>query len=192
VSEDENNNNETTEEESIQQRDHSIRDAQDQTPLTQTPPVQVQEFPDICSLEGLERNYYTDVKWFKAVILLAIFPVMFLTSYTLSSVARKGDVLNTILDVLFWIILIPAFTLGFYMLVWLSFEKADNKYEWLVHFCLIGVCCVFASGCAWYDQSIGLSVLRGVGFANGISILLVAVLYTAICFWVSRRVNVQS
>jgi hypothetical protein len=62
VSEDENNNNETTEEESIQQRDHSIRDAQDQTPLTQTPPVQVQEFPDICSLEGLERNYYTDVK----------------------------------------------------------------------------------------------------------------------------------
>ena len=127
MSEDENNNNETTEEERTQQRDYSIRDAQDQTPLTQTPSIQVQEIPDICSLEGLERNYYTDVKWFKAVILLAIFMVMFLTGYTLSSVAWKGDVLNTILGVLFWIILIPAFTLGFYMLVWLSFEKADNK-----------------------------------------------------------------
>jgi hypothetical protein len=73
VPEDENNNDETTEEGSTQQRDHSIRDAQDQTPLTQIPSVQVQKFPGICNLEGLERNYYTDVKWFKAVILLAIF-----------------------------------------------------------------------------------------------------------------------
>ena len=101
MSEDENNNGETTEEGSTQQRDHSIRDAQDQTPLTQITSVQVQEFPDICNLEALERNYHTDVKWLEAVILLAIFLVIFFTGYTLSSVARKGDVLSTILGRLF-------------------------------------------------------------------------------------------
>jgi hypothetical protein len=107
------------------------------------------------------------VKWFEAVILLAIFLVIFVIGYTLSSVARKGAVLNTIFYLLFWIILIPAFTLGFYMLVWLSFEKAIKKYEWLVHFCLMGGCCVFASGCAWYDQIIEITVFRGVGLQTG-------------------------
>jgi hypothetical protein len=64
--------------------------------------------------------------------------------------------------------------------VWLSFEKAIKKYEWLVHFCLMGGCCVFPSGCVWYDQSMGISVLREVGFANGMSIVTVAGLYKAI------------
>jgi hypothetical protein len=194
VPEDEKNNKETTEEGGTPHTDNSIRDAQAQTPVTQIPPLQVQEFPDICSLEGLQRDYYADVGWFKAVIL-AIFLVIFLTGYTLSSVARKGDVLNTILGLLFWIILIPAFTLGFYMLVWLSIEKADMKGEWRVHCGLMVGCCIFASGCVWYDRDIGLSAVSGVGFANGITILSVAVLYMAICFWesrLSRPANVQS
>jgi hypothetical protein len=78
--------------------------------------------------------------------------------------------------------------LTFYMLVALASEKAiANKwYEWPLHLCLVGCCCIFASGCAWYDTDFTTEV-NGVRLANRFTIMAVVVLYAVICLLVSPK-----
>jgi hypothetical protein len=154
----------------------------------QTPSPQGPALPDIDNLEGLERNYYRDVRWFKAVVLLAAVLIVFLTTYTLKRVAGKANVVQTVIGLAMWIIVVPMFTLTFYILVALASEKAiANKwYEWPLHLCLVGCCWVFASGCAWYDTDFTTEV-NGVGVANGVTIMTVVILYAVICLFVSQK-----
>jgi hypothetical protein len=122
----------------------------------QGPSLQGPALPNIDNLEGLERKYYRDVRWFKADIFLVIVLIVFLTTYTLKRVAGKANVVQTVIGLAMWIIFVPMFTLAFYMLVALATEKAiTNKwYEWPTYLCLVGCCCVIASGCAWYDTDV--------------------------------------
>ena len=134
----------------------------------------------IPDLAPIGPNYYTDVHWFKFVILTAIFEIILITSKILSWVVLGANVAFTLAGYVLWILIIPIFALSSFTLIGLTFDRAIMKWVKHVDFVYIllsGGFCVSISGAAWYDHA----GTYGVGMYNGFFMTSLIVFYIIAC-----------